>query len=69
MGAILNNNKQDRLIARMGQFGKFLQHVPAQESHADIASLRALYPNLKNLDEGLHTIKPMAYPSAPRKNK
>ena len=57
------------LLARMGQFGKFLQHLPGQESRADIASLRALFPALKNLEEGLHAVKPMPAPAAPRKDR
>ena len=57
------------LLVRMGEFGKFIQHLPVQESRADIASLRVLYLYLKNLEEGLSTAKPMAYPSQPRQGK
>jgi len=57
------------LITRMGQFGKFIQHLPVQESRADIASLRALYPNLRNLEDGLRAAKPMSAPSAPGKDR
>ena len=57
------------LLMRMGEFGKFIQHLPVQESHADIASLRVLYPGLKNLKEGLSTAKPMVYPSQSRQGK
>jgi uncharacterized protein YbjT (DUF2867 family) len=57
------------LIVRMGDFGKFIQHIPGQEARADIASLRILYPGLKNLEEGLRTAKPMAYPSKQGKSK
>lgn len=57
------------MISRMGDFGKFLQHIPVQESHADIASLRMLYPGLKNLDEELRTAKPMEAPAMPGKIK
>jgi len=53
----------------MGQFGKFIQHLPAQESRADIESLRVLYPELKNLEEGLRTAKPMSAPSATGKDR
>jgi uncharacterized protein YbjT (DUF2867 family) len=57
------------LITRMGNFGKFIQHLPVQEAHADIASMRALYPDLKNLEDGLRAAKPMSYPSASGKRK
>jgi uncharacterized protein YbjT (DUF2867 family) len=57
------------LLLRMGEFGKFIQHLPVQESHADIASLRVLYPGLKNLEEGLSTAKPMEAPAVPGKSK
>jgi uncharacterized protein YbjT (DUF2867 family) len=55
------------LIVRMGQFGKFIQHIPQQEPQADIATLRMLYPGLKNLEEGLRTAKQMPWPSMPVK--
>lgn len=55
------------LLTRMGAFGEFVENLPAQESRADIVSLRALYPALKNLEQGLMAIKPMTYPSAQRK--
>lgn len=51
------------LLTRMGDFGKFIQHIPAQESRADIDSLRALYPDLKNLEDGLRAAKPMQAPA------
>jgi uncharacterized protein YbjT (DUF2867 family) len=57
------------LITRMGQFGKFLKHLPGQKTRADIESLRILHPELKNLEEGLRAAKPMAYPSAFGKSK
>jgi len=57
------------LLTRMGQFGKFLQHLPGQESRADIASLRTLLPRRRNLEDGLRTAKPMSAPSAPRKDR
>jgi len=57
------------LLTRMGQFGKLIQHLPAQESRADIASLRKLHPKLKNLEDGLRVAKQMSAPSAPRKNR
>ena len=57
------------LLTRMGEFGKFIQHLSVQESLADIASLRALYPDLKNLEDGLRAAKPMSAPSAPGKSK
>jgi len=43
--------------------------LPMQESRADIASLRMLYPNLRNLENGLRAAKPMSAPSAPGKDR
>jgi len=57
------------LLIRMGDFGKFIRHIPAQVAHADIASLRRLYPGLKNLEEGLRAAKPMQAPATKGGNK
>jgi uncharacterized protein YbjT (DUF2867 family) len=56
------------LLTRMGNFGKFIQHLHTQESRANIAALQKLYPDLKNLEQGLRIAKPMLAPSAPSKN-
>lgn len=53
------------LLVRMGDFGKFIQHIPFQESRADISALRKLYPDLKSLEEGLRAAKPMYAPGMP----
>jgi uncharacterized protein YbjT (DUF2867 family) len=51
------------VITRIGQFGKFIRHLPAQESRADIPSLRALQPDLKDFEDGLRAARPMPAPS------
>jgi uncharacterized protein YbjT (DUF2867 family) len=57
------------LLTRIGQFGKFLQHLPGQETRADIEGLRKIHPELKNLEAGLRVAKQMSAPSAPTKSK
>jgi hypothetical protein len=50
------------LLKRMGDFGRFATNIPVLSSHADIASLRASYPGLRNLEETLRAAQPMQYP-------
>lgn len=50
------------ILARMGDTGKTLQWLRREGYRADIAALRAIYPGLKNLEDGLRAARPMPAP-------